>query len=98
MLNESVFHPLADEMLENLMEMLEKADSADVLEMDVQNGILTIERPDGRIFLISKHALSRQLWLSSPFSGGLHFAYNGTRWALPDGQELAALLRKEVIE
>lgn len=98
MLNESQFHLLADTTLERLAEVLETADEAGECEIDLLSGILTLELPTGQHYVISKHAPSQQIWLSSPISGGLHFSYNpeDDSWRLPDGQALQPLLAREL--
>ena len=94
-MNESEFHRLADIMLTQLADMLEEADARGELELELQGGILTITLESGKQFIVNKHAPTRQIWLSSPVSGGLHFMYEGG-WVLADGRELKALLSKQL--
>ena len=44
------------------------------LEIDFLDNNITIEIDDGRIFIISIHEPSKQIWLSSPLSGAHHFS------------------------
>lgn len=77
MLSETHFHAIADATLLHLFDRLEDAfERGDFEELDLNNGILTIETASGKTFIISKHAPSCQLWLASPISGGHHFPYN----------------------
>ena len=46
------------------------------LETDFLDNNITIEIDDDRIFIISIHEPSKQIWLSSPLSGAHHFSYS----------------------
>jgi len=97
MINETEFHRLANNTLQTLSDALEKADETSLLTLEMENSIITIELQDGRQFIISKHTPSRQLWLSSPVSGGLHFSCNAEgQWILADGRTLGGVLSKEL--
>ena len=96
-LDESRFHVIADAVLQRLSEQLEPFyDSGALEELDLQDGILTILAASGRTYLITKHSSSRQIWLASPVSGGLHFIYNGTDWRLTNQTELKEQLQREL--
>lgn len=97
-MNESDFHRLADATLVRLRDALEEADVQGVLDVELLDGVLTIICPQKKTLVVSKHAPSRQVWLSSPLSGGLHFPYDaaGHAWALDDGTTMEALLRQDV--
>lgn len=94
---ESEFHDHADRFLEGLFEQLEDQDTGGMLDIDLQEGVMTVE-VGTREFVISKHAPSKQVWLSSPLSGGLHFdtADNGRDWKLKDGRRLSVILGEEL--
>jgi len=98
MMNETDFHRLADMTLDAMSAALEEADAGGLLDVEHDGGIITVELPDGRQFIVSKHAPSRQLWLSSPVSGGLHFRYEEAHqdWQLADGTSLKAVLSAEL--
>ena len=97
-MSENDFHARADATQEALLEALESADADGAVEVDLLDGIVSITLPDGRQWLVSKHAPSEQLWLSSPISGGLHFSFDAAskRWQLADGRGLTALLAAEL--
>jgi len=95
-MNESEFHIIADEALSRMFEVLEHADAAGDIEVEYQDGVMTIEMEDGRQFIVSKHTPSRQLWLSSPVSGGFHFGHDAADWKLGDGRTLAGILSAEL--
>lgn len=89
MLDETHFTAVAGATLMHCFDQLEEAyERGEIDELELAEGVLTIETPDGKTFVISKHGPSRQLWLASPFSGGLHFSYRqGDQcWLLPDGR------------
>ena len=89
------FDTLASATLARLAERLEAAlDDADV---ELREGILTIELDDGRQYVLNKHAPSREIWLSSPVSGAHHFAGDGGAWrSTRGGGTLAALIADEL--
>ncbi len=97
-MNETQYHQMADAALEQIAEMLEKPDAKGMIELEVQGGIVTIELDDGKQFIVSKHAPSKQIWLSSPLSGGLHFSYDNAHqdWRLADQRSLQPLLLAEL--
>lgn len=96
MMQENDFHRAADDWLTTAADVLEEVDTA--LDVECHDGILTVALPSGQTLLVNKHAPSRQLWLSSPLSGGLHFSYDATvkRWVLADGRELGQVLSQDL--
>lgn len=95
LMNESEFHRLSDDMLTRLYDALEAADESGALEAECASGVLTLQLPSGEQYIVSKHTASRQIWLSSPLSGGLHFSYDGA-WKLQDGRTLEEILTAEL--
>jgi frataxin len=95
-LPESEYHRLADAFVNDLFTLLEGHDEQGTLNAELNAGVLTIEVPGGKTWVVSKHAVSRQLWLSSPVSGGLHFSYEAGQWQLADGRPLAVILSQEL--
>jgi frataxin len=98
MLEDSQFHCLADAYLTALTDEIEAKDPEGTLDAEVQQGVLMITAPGKKQFLVSKHAPSHQLWLSSPVSGGLHFRYNqdNSCWELDSGRKLSSILAEEL--
>src|SRR5262245_46359512 len=96
-MDESQFAAAADRTLRALFEALDEGlPDADV---DLREGILTVELDDGRQYVINKHAPNRQIWLSSPISGAAHFnldAASGTWRSTRGGAELKQLLSTEL--
>ena len=95
-MDETRYHQIAEECINALAALLEPYDEDGTLDVELQDGVLTIILPANKQLLISKHAASRQIWLASPISGGLHFSYNGTDWTLPNGRALNAVLAQEL--
>ncbi len=96
MFDEAEFHKVADAFIAYLADTIEEADEDALLECEVAGGVLTIESETKKTWVVSKHAPSKQIWLASPFSGGLHFSYEQNAWKLPDGRELANILAAEL--
>lgn len=95
-MNETQFHLAADAMLGALYDTLEEADAEGRLDVEYQGGIITLTLSSNKQIVVSKHTASRQIWLSSPVSGGLHFSHEGGRWSLADGRTLPAVLADEI--
>ena len=94
-IDESLFHRLSDSALKELCAALERADENGMLEMEYAGGVIAINLPSGRQYIVNKHTASKQLWLSSPRSGGLHFSYHDG-WKLADGRVLRDVLLTEL--
>jgi len=100
MLDDSQFHCLADAYLESLADEVETTDEEALIDMDLDDGALTLTLPDESQYVINKHFPTQQMWLSSPISGGLHFTYNeeSSVWQLDAGRKLSELLVEELEE
>ena len=95
-MDEATYHRISEETLNHLADVLEEADARGDLEVEYQDGILTITLESGKQLLVSKHGVTKQLWLSSPISGGLHFAWDGSAWSLADKRILQDVLASEL--
>ena len=98
-MNETEFHSAADLALNRIFTALEEADESAALpieDVDLQGGIITLKLENGKTYIINKHTAMRQVWVSSPISGGLHFRWEAERWIVLDGRELMALLSNEL--
>ena len=97
-MNEVEFNHVANATLSAMLDVLEPQDEAGLLEVEFQAGVMTITLADHRQFIVNKHAPTKQLWLSSPVSGGLHFSYDpeNSEWGLPDGRLLGQILASEL--
>jgi len=74
-MDSTAFEDLAEKTIESLFDAIDEAigDDADV---DLENGILTVELEDGRQYVINKHSPNQQIWLSSPISGAAHYKFD----------------------
>lgn len=94
---EAVFEGLAARTLQRFASCIE--DATMDLEVDLVEGVLSIETEDGATYLVNKHSPLRQLWLSSPVSGAGHFNYNpeSKTWVSTRGGEpLETILEREL--
>lgn len=92
----SQFKQLADQTIENLGDSIEDADKDYKLEIDLLDGILNIELPDGGQYVINRHDASMQIWLSSPISGASHFSYKDGSWISSNGRNFIEIIKSEI--
>ena len=82
-LNESEFDSLAVRELQTVAEIVDaNADYLDAENIDIHEGVLTIEFPKGT-FVLNKHGASKQIWYSSPVSPPAYFeplTDTGKKW------------------
>ena len=97
-LSETSFVTIAEPTINRLCVMVETLDEDDILEIEQSSGMLSIETPSGKTFVINRQIPTRQIWLSSPLSGGLRFDYDEDEkiWALSDGRRLDTLLKADL--
>jgi frataxin len=89
-MEDAIYHSLLDNLLENIVESIEIQDEENVIDAEYQDGMLNIELADGGEFVINKHGPTQQLWMSSPYSGAHHYAYDdmeGTWLNTKDGND-----------
>lgn len=99
MLDETHFHAIADATLNHLHDQLEEAfDKGALDELELFDGVLEIKSASGKTWIVNKHEASRQIWLASPTSGGLHFSFDHDtqQWLLPDERNLKLVLADEL--
>jgi frataxin len=95
-LTEDQFESMAEALLGRLAEAVEAAE-ADGVDVELQGPVLTIEIDNRGTFVVSKHAPTRQIWLSSPISGASHYAFDGQAWrSTRDQATLLARLAAEL--
>lgn len=72
------FDRAANRKLEELSHFFEEFwPKADV---DLFEDSLMVNLPEKRQYLINKHGVTRQLWISSPFTGAHHFKFKNNFW------------------
>lgn len=98
-MDENNFLLIADETLQSIYDQLEE-NLPDHLESDLDSGVLTIKLETEQEYVINRHLPNRQIWMSSPLSGGTHFDYNekSGKWLSSRNREifLKALLASEI--
>ena len=73
------------------------------LEIDLVDNNLTVEFDDDKVFIISIHEPTQQIWLSSPLSGAHHFYLSSEgkdldwRSTRDNGINLFGIIKKEII-
>jgi iron donor protein CyaY len=98
-MEDTQYHTLADATLTHCHDRLEPGfDAGSIDDLEFKPGILTIRCRSGRVYVLSKHAPTQQLWYASPRQGGLHFRYDaaGEKWHLPDGRNMAETLAADM--
>ena len=95
-MNETEFIKLSEQTLQNILDKIEEADKEYKIEIDLIDGILNIDLPDGGQYIINKHLASKEIWLSSPKSGASHFSYQEDEWLDSKGNNLFKMLNKEL--
>lgn len=78
-MDETSFIRLVTEYLDQLLEKVE-ASYWQVVDCELTTGILNIHTDKQGTFIINRNIPRQELWLSSPFSGGAHFAYIDNLW------------------
>lgn len=68
------FFKSVEEILEKVY-LLFQSFGREGIDLDLEAHQLTVTMPKGEVFLLTAHGTQRQLWVSSPLSGGLHFVY-----------------------
>ncbi len=98
-MDQTHYHTVVETTLETLYEKLGPAfEQGTLQDLELQNGVLTLITAAGSTLVISRHSASKQLWLASPLSGGLHFSYDTSKntWQLADGRTFTTVLTHEL--
>lgn len=93
-MNVTEFHTIADELLQLVPEQIESQSRN--AESDYMNGVLDIKCPDGKQYVINKHAPTMQIWMSSPFSSASKFSFVDGKWVKPSGEIFPDILISEL--
>jgi frataxin len=95
-MNEATFVRLVTNYLDYLLEKIETSYWS-VVECELSEGVLKIQTETNKIFIINRNIPRRELWFSSPFSGGAHFSCLDQEWLNTRTQEpFEPLLFKEL--
>lgn len=92
-MTESDFHRAVDAVLERVETALGEHDDLDV---DSEEGVLTVTCPDGSRIIVNRQTPNREIWVAAR-SGGFHFASREGAWRdTRSGEELFASLERLV--
>jgi CyaY protein len=90
-MTESDFHRAVDAVLSRVETALEQHDALDV---DPEEGVLTITCPDASRIIVNRQTPNREIWVAAR-SGGFHFASREGAWRdTRSGEELFASLAR----
>lgn len=82
-------------ILDNIVQDIEDQDPEGEIDIDLNDGILTLITDKGT-FVINKQSAAKEIWLSSPISGPYHFACINDSWKSRNGSELFEILTDEL--
>ena len=100
-MSDAAFETLAENEIKAIAERLEEL-IGDVVDVDYEQDVLTLEFDDGAQYVINRQTPARQIWLSSPFSGAWHYGqddqgvWRATRGARPMHDLLAEELSRRL--
>lgn len=72
-MDETKFHQDADKYLQTMLDFFEKLEESHDISPELDSGVLNVIMPDDREYVINKHTPSRQIWVSSPYTGASYF-------------------------
>ena len=75
-MTESDFHRAVDAVLERIEASLEAHDELDV---ELNEGVMTILFPDGSRVIVNRQTPNREIWIAAR-SGGFHYAWRDGKW------------------
>jgi CyaY protein len=93
--NDSEFSIRVKNILDNIVDEIERQDPGGNIDIDLNGGILTLVTDKG-VFVINKQSAVKEIWLSSPISGPYHFIYKNGIWKSRSGAELFKILTDEL--
>lgn len=95
-----VYHEISDEFMDSLLDQLEilcDYHPEVVQDVEMSQGVMSIEVPSVGTYVINKQPPNKQIWLASPVSGPNRFDYYQKEWvSLRDGTKLLDILNKEL--
>jgi CyaY protein len=92
-MNDTEFHQLVDQMLEQIEQMID--DSGADIDYETTGNVMTLDFEDRSQIVINRQEPMHEIWLASK-SGGYHFQYTDQQWICSKtGLELLALVKQE---
>jgi CyaY protein len=93
-MNAPSFSVIAEQTLEQIAESLEELEALEDADIDMIDGVLTVEFEDGSQMILNRQEAAGQIWLASP-EGPAHFGQSGDgdEWLNDkNGEELITVL------
>ncbi|UKE85351.1 iron donor protein CyaY [Pectobacterium colocasium] len=91
-MNDSEFHQLADELMLQLEEMLDRFEGDADIDYETNGGVMTLSFENGSKIVINRQEPLHQIWLATK-AGGYHFNRQDARWICDrSGEDFIALL------
>ena len=85
---EKIFSALSEEIITTY---------GQVVDVDCDESVLTLELPEQRSYVINRHTPSRQIWVSSPVSGPSYYTYNTSKGTWCDTKNPTLTLRGHLL-
>ncbi len=89
------FAKLAEHTILLIADTIETEDKNCLIDVDLHGDILILTTDQG-IFIINKHSVAQEIWISSPISGPYHFGYIAGRWQSKSSDDLIDILVQEL--
>ena len=97
-MNTASFSVIAEQVLEDIAERLEEIEALEDADIDMIDGVLTVEFEDRTQMILNRQEPTKQIWLASP-EGPAHFGQSGSgdEWLNDkNGEELFAVLSRVI--
>ena len=94
-MKDSDFTVKAEEIINKIFEIIEDNDKQGRFDIDLNDGILTMENENGT-YVINRQSAAKEIWLSSPVSGPHHFAFHKIRWISSKNGDFFEILTNEL--
>jgi CyaY protein len=94
-MKDSDFTVKAEEIINKIFEIIEDNDKQGRFDIDLNDGILTMENENGT-YVINRQSAAKEIWLSSPVSGPHHFAFHKNRWISSKNGDFFEILTNEL--
>ena len=97
-MSQASFAVFAEQTLDGIQNRLSDQNAADDVDIDLIDGVMTIEFEDGAQIILNRQEAAQQIWLSSP-EGPAHFGYSEEQDSWVDdgnGEDLHATLARVI--
>ncbi|MGM0554206.1 MAG: iron donor protein CyaY [Pseudomonadota bacterium] len=74
-MSQTSFALFAEQTLDDIQNRLSDQDGLDDVDIDMIDGVMTLEFEDGSQLILNRQEAAKQIWLSSP-EGPAHFGYS----------------------